>query len=87
MAKIKIYTKSACPACVMAKKILSEKGASYEEFCMDDKLEELAELKAKTGLQTVPQIFINGELIGGCSDLMKLDEEKKLDAMLQVSLS
>lgn len=85
MANIKIYTKSTCPACVMAKKILSEKGAKYEEFIMDSKLEELQALKEKTGLQTVPQIFINGEFIGGCSDLVKLDEEKKLDPILQVS--
>ena len=84
MAQIKIYTKSSCPACDLAKKILKEKGAEFTELCMDDKLEELNELKAQTGLQTVPQIFINGEMIGGCSDLMKLDEEKKLDPMLQI---
>jgi len=84
MAEIKIYTKSTCPACDMAKKILSEKRAVFTEFCMDDKPEELDQLKARTGLQTVPQIFINGEMIGGCSDLMKLDEDKKLDPMLQI---
>ena len=86
MAKIEIYTKSTCPACDMAKKILKDKGATFQEFLMDGKLEELNELKAKTGLQTVPQIFINGEMIGGCSDLMKLDQEKKLDPMLQVQM-
>ena len=84
MAEIKIYTKSTCPACDMAKKILNEKGATFKEFLMDDKPEELNQLKAQTGLQTVPQIFINGEMIGGCSDLMKLDEDKKLDPMLAV---
>ncbi len=86
MAKIEIYTKTTCPACDLAKKILKEKGASFQEFCMDDKLEELNELKARTGLQTVPQIFINDEMIGGCSDLMKLDQEKKLDPILQVQM-
>ena len=85
MAEIKIYTKSTCPACDMAKKILKDKGAAFTEFLMDDKLEELNQLKARTGLQTVPQIFINGEMIGGCSDLMKLDEDKKLNPMLAVS--
>ena len=84
MAEIKIYTKGACPACDLAKKILNDKGASFEEFKMDEKLDELNELKAKTGHQTVPQIFINGEFIGGCSDLMKLNEDKKLDPMLAV---
>ena len=84
MAEIKIYTKGTCPACDLAKKILNDKGASFEEFKMDEKLDELNELKAKTGHQTVPQIFINGEFIGGCSDLMKLNEDKKLDPMLAV---
>lgn len=84
MAEIKIYTKSTCPACDLAKKILKEKGAVFTEFLMDNKLDELNELKARTGMQTVPQIFINGELIGGCSDLMKLDEEKKLDPILKI---
>ena len=63
MAKVKIYTKSSCPACVMAKEVFNKKQIQFEEFCMDGKVEELNELKAKTGLQTVPQIFINGELI------------------------
>ncbi len=84
MAEIKIYTKSTCPACDMAKQILKSKGAVFTELCMDEKPEELQRLKAQTGLQTVPQIFINGEMIGGCSDLMKLDEDKKLDPMLQI---
>lgn len=84
MAQVKIYTKSTCPACDLAKKILKEKGAEFQEIIMDGKPEEYQELKAKTGMQTVPQIFIHGELIGGCSDLMKLDKEKKLDPLLSV---
>ncbi len=84
MAQIKIYTKTTCPACHLAKKILTEKGAQFTEFTMDDKPEEYQSLKAKTGLQTVPQIFINEEFVGGCSELMKLDEENKLDTMLAI---
>ena len=83
MAKIKIYSKTTCPACVMAKDLLTKKGASFEEVILDDKQEELQELIAKTGMRTVPQIFINDELIGGCSDLMDLDRQNKLDPILQ----
>ncbi len=83
MAKIKIYSKTTCPACVMAKELLTKKGASFEEVILDDKTEELQELIAKTGMRTVPQIFINDELIGGCSDLMDLDKQNKLDPILQ----
>ena len=84
MTKIKIYSKTTCPACVMAKDILDKKGAPYEEIILDNKPEEIQELIAKTGMKTVPQIFINDELIGGCSDLIDLDKQKKLDPLLQV---
>ena len=84
MTKIKIYSKTTCPACVMAKDILDKKGVTYEEIILDNKPEEIQELISKTGMKTVPQIFINEEFIGGCSDLMDLDKQKKLDPLLQV---
>ena len=83
MTKIKIYSKTSCPACVMAKDILDKKGATYEEIILDNKPEEIQELISRTGMKTVPQIFINDELIGGCSDLMDLDKQKKLDPLLK----
>ncbi len=83
MAVVKIYTKTHCPACSLAKQILSQKGAAFQEFVMDDKPEELKALIEKTQMKTVPQIFINGHLIGGCSDMMELDKNNKLDALLQ----
>ena len=84
MTKIKIYSKTSCPACVMAKELLDKKGVQYEEIILDNKPEEIQKLIAKTGMKTVPQIFINNELIGGCSDLIDLDTQKKLDPLLQV---
>ena len=84
MTKIKIYSKTSCPACVMAKDILDKKGVTYEEIILDNKPEEIQELISRTGMKTVPQIFINDELIGGCSDLMDLDKQKKLDPLLKV---
>ena len=84
MTKIKIYSKTSCPACVMAKDILDKKGVQYEEIILDNKPEETQELMERTGMRTVPQIFINNELIGGCSDLIDLDKQKKLDPLLQV---
>ncbi len=84
MTKVKIYSKTTCPACVMAKDLLDKKGVKYEEIILDNKPTEIQELMNKTGMRTVPQIFINGDLIGGCSDLMDLDRQKKLDPLLQV---
>lgn len=83
MALVKIYTKTTCPACDLAKKILNQKGVTFEEFVMDDKPEELDALIRKTNMKTVPQIFINGHLIGGCSDMMELDKKNQLDILLQ----
>ena len=83
MATVKIYTKSSCPACDLAKQILSQKGVSFEEFIMDDKPEELKALMNKTNMRTVPQIFINDHLIGGCSDMIDLDKKSQLDILLK----
>ena len=83
MATVKIYTKTTCPACTLAKEILTQKKVSYEEVVLDDKPEELARLIERTKMRTVPQIFINNQLIGGCSDMMELDQQNKLDILLQ----
>ncbi len=68
----------------MAKSIFDKKNASYEEIILDDKPEERNRLVERTGVQTVPQIFINGEFIGGCSDLIDMDKQHKLDTLLQI---
>ena len=83
MATIKIYTKNYCPACDLAKQILTQKGVAFQEFKMDDKPEELKSLIEKTQMKTVPQIFINGHFIGGCSDMVELDKKNQLDILLQ----
>ena len=83
MAKVVVYTKSNCPYCVRAKDLLNRKGVKFEEIYLDDRPEEYATLKQKTGLMTVPQIFINEELVGGYTDLAGLDQAGKLDSMLK----
>ena len=84
MAKIVIYSKTSCPACITAKDIFNQKGVEYEEIILDNKPEDIQQLTNRTGVRTVPQIFINGEFIGGCSDLIDLDRQKKLDTLLQI---
>lgn len=83
MAKVLIYTKDNCPYCVNAKRLLSSKGVTFEEINIEGKLDEFEKLKARTGMRTVPQIFINDQLVGGYTDLAKLDQDKKLDEMLR----
>ncbi len=83
MAHIQIYTKSYCPYCDRAKALFKNKGVSYEEISVESDPEMYMQLKQKTGMMTVPQIFINDELIGGYTDLAALDQKGLLDPKLK----
>lgn len=82
MAKVILYTKDWCPYCVHAKNLLKNKGVDFEEYNLEGQYDELAKLIEKTGMRTVPQIFINDEFIGGFSELSALESQGKLDEKL-----
>ncbi len=81
-AKVEIYTKFACPYCFRAKLLLEEKGAAYEEFDATGGPRREEMLARASGASTVPQIFINGQHVGGSDDLAALNRAGKLDALL-----
>ena len=78
MSKIKVYTKDFCPYCVKAKDLLKKKNLEFEEINLEGKFDEINALKEKTGMRTLPQIFIDEKLVGGFSELQKLDLDGKL---------
>jgi glutaredoxin 3 len=83
MAKVEIYVTTYCPYCVKAKRLLDAKDVDYTviDVTNDDAARE--ELVAKSGgRRTVPQIFINGQAIGGSDDLHALEEKGELDKLL-----
>lgn len=82
MAKIEIYTSPFCGYCARAKALLDSKGAAYDEMdvMMDDK--KRAEMRERTKRTSVPQIFINGQHIGGSDELAALESAGKLDPLL-----
>ncbi|WP_341502350.1 glutaredoxin 3 [Gallaecimonas sp. GXIMD4217] len=84
MADITIYTKTGCPYCERAKALLGAKGQAFEEICNDNNQERRQHMLELTDGQsyTVPQIFINGQHIGGCSDLEALETSGKLGELL-----
>jgi len=84
MQKIEIYTKLVCPYCVKAKALLDRKGAKYTEIRIDLD-EDLRErmIERSNGRKTVPQIFIGDYHVGGCDDLHALEQQGKLDNLLQ----
>ena len=83
MAKVEVYTTTFCPFCVRAKSLLKSKGIPFEEIDVTDDAErrhKMVELSG--GRRTVPEIFINGKIIGGYDELKALDDAGGLDPML-----
>lgn len=85
MARVEIYTTPICPYCMAAKALLRRKGVAYEEMDVsrDSALREVMTARAG-GRRTVPQIFIDGEAVGGSDDLHALERAGKLDAKLGI---
>ena len=81
--EIVMYTTPWCPFCIRAKRLLDDKGVTYQDTNVATKQSVRAELLQLTGSRTVPQIFINGQSIGGCDELHALDAQGKLDPMLE----
>lgn len=82
MAEVTIYTTSWCPFCTRAKALLDELGQDYTEFDVDSSAEMKAEMVEKAGRTSVPQIFIDGEHVGGCDDLYALHGAGELKSKL-----
>lgn len=84
MLKIEIYTTKVCPYCDRAKQLLDHKGVQYVEIAVDQDQAMFEEMLSRSrGRRSVPQIFINDRLIGGCDDLYALDHAGRLDAILK----
>jgi len=80
--QIEIYTQPWCPYCERAIRLLTRKGVAFQEINAphgSPEREKAVELSGKT---SVPQILIDGTLVGGCDDLMALERAGRLDAML-----
>ncbi|HEX8447108.1 MAG TPA: glutaredoxin 3 [Sphingomonas sp.] len=83
MATVEIYTKATCPYCQRAKRLLDGKGVSYAETDILQQPDARPTMITRAGgKSTVPQIFIDGQHIGGSDDLATLDRTGKLDALL-----
>ena len=84
MKNIQVYTTNQCPYCINAKKLLKAKGVNFEDINIsDDEMYMLNKLAKKSGVYTVPQIYIDGKFVGGCDDLYQLERQNKLDEILK----
>lgn len=82
MANVTVYSTSYCPYCVRAKDLLKRKGAAFTELNAEDDAVREDMIAKAGGRRTVPQIFINGQHVGGSDELHALDKAGNLDAML-----
>lgn len=86
MQAVKMYTTAVCPYCVQAKRILKSKGVEQiEEVRVDANPDERIKMMELTGRRTVPQIFIGHTYVGGCDDLVALDNRGGLVSLLQAA--
>ena len=81
-SKVVMYSKVPCPFCVKAKRLLTNKGVTFEEIDLTDQPDEIQKMKDKYGWRTVPIILINDKLVGGYNDLKALDNSGELDRLL-----
>jgi glutaredoxin 3 len=83
MNPVKMYTTQVCPYCVRAKALLKQRGVeAIEEIRVDLDPAERERMMALTGRRTVPQIFIGSTHVGGCDDLVALDQQGQLLPLL-----
>jgi len=83
MASIEIYTQPFCPYCARAMSLLTRKGVAFTEIDAPHGSQARRDAIARSGGKTtVPQIFIDGQPIGGSDDLAALERAGKLDALL-----
>ncbi len=82
MSKVEIYTKSWCPYCARAKQHLTDKGIVFDEIDVTTDTDREAEMRDRAGRHTVPQIFIDGQHVGGSDDLIAADRSGRLDSLL-----
>ncbi len=82
MARIQVYTTRWCGYCVRAKSLLQSRGLEYEEIQLDEDPGFRQKVFDLTGNWTVPQILIDGEPIGGYTELWRLDRDGRLERRL-----
>ena len=73
MTRVEVYTTPSCPYCVQAKRLLQARNIPYTEIDLAADAALRADIMARTGRRTVPQIFIDGQAIGGYDELKSMD--------------
>ena len=79
---VTLYTTRFCPYCIRARNLLDNKGVSYLDIAVDNDSRLRREMMTLSGRDTVPQIWIGEQHIGGCDELLSLERQGQLDEIL-----
>jgi glutaredoxin 3 len=79
---VTLYTTQFCPYCVRARNLLDAKGIAYKDIAVDHDPQLRREMAVRAGRNTVPQIWIGEQHIGGCDEMMMLERQGRLDELL-----
>lgn len=83
MPDVTIFTTPFCPYCHMAKGLLKKKNVAFTEVDVSDDPAKRAAMRQRAlGRNSVPQIFIGATHVGGCDEIYALEQQGKLDALL-----
>ena len=84
MTRVKIFSTANCPFCVKAKQLLKKWNIPIEEAMIDSDMAARREFAAATnGARSVPQIIIDGNCIGGFTELTELHMDDRLDHLME----
>ena len=84
MSRVTVYSTASCPICDRAKNMLQKWNIDYTLVTIDNDADAQSEFTRVTqGARTVPQIVIDGKLIGGFSELTELHMDGDLDNLMQ----
>lgn len=79
---VTIYTTRFCPYCVRARSLLDHKGVAYRDIAVDNDPQLRRQMAQRSGRNTVPQIWIGEQHIGGCDEMVSLERQGRLDELL-----
>lgn len=79
---IQVYTTNYCPFCTKAKALLQQRGLEYEEIKISEDDDAMWDnLYKRSKMKTVPQIYVDGVILGGYTELAELDGRDKLSSL------
>ena len=87
MPEVVMYSTGWCPYCARARALLERKGIAFREIDIETDAGLRAEMIARSGRRSVPQIFIGERHVGGFEELYELDRSGELDSILQTEKS